>query len=75
MALNIDTTSAQYQQYLQGLTNLRTLMTPRFKLFAKLPRAKQSLWLQKDPLFKKILKMGLEISEWSGQFREEIKND
>jgi len=75
MALTIDTTSPQYQQYLNGLTSLRTLMTPRFKLFAKLPRAKQKIWLQKDPLFRKLLKMGLDISEWSEQFKEDVQND
>ena len=75
MALNIETTSQQYQQYLNGLASLRTLMTPRFKLFGKLPQDKQKTWLQKDPLFRKILKMGLDISKWSEQFREDIQND
>ena len=75
MSLNIDTTSVQYQQYFDGLTSLRTLMAPRFKLFAKLPRAKQKIWLQKDPLFRKLLKMGRDVSEWSEQFKEDIQND
>lgn len=75
MTLQIDTTSAQYQQYLNGLGNLRTLMAPRFKLFAKLPRAKQKIWLQKDPLFRKVLKMGLTVSEWAEQFKGDIEND
>lgn len=75
MALNINTSSAQYQQYLNGLTSLRTLMAPRFKLFAKLPHVKQKIWLQKDPLFRKLLKMGRDISEWSEQFKGEVQND
>ena len=75
MAINIDTSSAQYQQYLNGLSGLRTLMVPRFKLFAKLPRAKQKLWLQKDPLFRKILKMFLGVAEWAEQFKEDVEND
>ena len=74
MAVQIDTTSPQYQQYLNGLDSLRTLMAPRFVLFAKLPKAKQKLWLQKDPLFRRILKMGLNVSEWAEQFREDIQN-
>ncbi|KKN55588.1 hypothetical protein LCGC14_0580600 [marine sediment metagenome] len=72
---NIDTTSNQYQQYLTGLTNLRTLMAPRFAMFKKLPRDKQRLWLQKDPLFRKILKTGLLVTEWAEQFKEDIVND
>jgi len=75
MAINIDTTAPAYQQYLNGLDSLRTLMTPRFKVFAKLPRDKQKLWLQRDPLFRKLLKMGLDISEWSEQFKEDTVND
>lgn len=75
MALQIDTTSAQYQQYLTGLGNLRVLMAPRFKLFAKLPRDKQRMWLQKDPLFRKVLKMSLRVAEWAEQFKEDIEND
>ena len=75
MTTIIDTTSAQYQQYLNGFVGLRTLMVPRFKLFAKLPRDKQKLWLQKDPLFRKILKTGLVVAEWAEQFRSEVQND
>lgn len=73
--MQIDTTSAQYQQYLTGLTGLRTLMAPRFALFKKLPPAKQKIWLQKDPLFRKILKISLIVGKWAGQFEEEIEND
>ncbi len=73
--MNINITSAQYQQYLSGLSNLRTLMAPRFVLFKKLPRDKQKIWLQKDPLFRKILKMSLGIAEWAEQFKEDIVND
>lgn len=75
MALSINTTSQQYQQYLNGLTGLRTLMAPRFKLFAKLPKDKQRLWLQKDPLFRKVLKLGLGVAKWAEQFKGDIQND
>ena len=73
--MNIDTTSPQYQQYLSGLSGLRIMMAPRFALFKKLPRDKQKIWLQKDPLFKKILKMSLTVAEWAEQFKEDIVND
>ena len=73
--MQINTTSVQYQQYLNGLSNLRTLMVPRFKLFAKLSKDKQKLWLQKDPLFRKILKMSLTVAEWAEQFKGDIEND
>ncbi len=73
--MQIDTTSSQYQQYLNGLDGLRTLMAPRFKLFAKLPKDKQKLWLQKDPLLRKILKNGLIVAEWAERFKEDTVND
>lgn len=73
--MQIDTTSVQYQQYLSGLDGLRTLMASRFKLFAKLPKDKQKLWLQRDPLFRKILKTSLIVAEWAEQFKEDVKND
>jgi len=75
MAINIDTTAQAYIKYLNGLDDLRTLMTPRFVMFAKLPRAKQKLWLQRDPLFRKLLKMGLDVAEWAEQFKEDTAND
>ncbi len=73
--MNIDTTSQQYQQYLNGLSNLRTLMAPRFALFKKLPLAKKKLWLKKDPLFRKILKTSLIVAEWAEEMRGEVEND
>lgn len=73
--MQIDTTSAQYQQYLNGLSGLRTLMAPRFVLFKKLSIAKKKLWLQKDPLFRKILKMSLIVAEWAEEMKVEVQND
>ncbi len=73
--MQIDTTSAQYQQYLNGLNGLRVLMAPRFALFKKLPLAKKKLWLQKDPLFRKILKLSLKVAEWAEEMKAEIEND
>lgn len=73
--MQIDTTSQQYQQYLTGLDSLRTLMAPRFALFKKLPASKQKQWLQKDPLFRKIIKMGVLVGNWAEQFKGDVEND
>ncbi len=73
--MNINTQSAQYQQYLTGLQNLIDFYKPKFAMFKKLPRSKQKLWLQKDPLFRKILKMGVVVGEWATEYREEVQND
>lgn len=35
--IDIDTTSNQYQQLTNGIDTLRTVMTPRLKLFKKMP--------------------------------------
>ena len=71
----IDTTNPVYQQYLNGYNNLVDLMKPRLTLFAKLPESKQRLWLQRDPLFRKILKNSLKVAEWAEQFKEDVKDD
>jgi len=73
--MTIDTTSQQYQNYLSGLANLRTMMSPRFALFAKLPPDKQKLWLRKDPLFRKLLKTSLVIADWATKFQKDTEND
>lgn len=71
----IDTTNPTYQQYLTGLENLRDLMKPRLVLFAKLPESKQRLWLQKDPLFRELLRSALRLAEWAEKLRTEVEND
>jgi hypothetical protein len=73
--MNIDTTSQQYQKFVNGLDDLRALMAPRFVLFEKLSPEKQRQWLQRDLLFRKVLKMSLKVSEWAQQFRDETEND
>ncbi len=75
MAITIDTQSAQYQQYLTGLQNLIDFYKPKFVLFKKLPLSKQKLWLQKDPLFRKILKLGVIVGDWVVEYREDVQND
>lgn len=73
--MEINTQSPAYQQYLTGFENLRQLMKPRLALFAKLPESKQRLWLQKDPLFRKLLKSSLQLAEWAENLKSEVAND
>lgn len=54
---NIDTTSNQYQQLLNGLGILRTVLTPRVKALKNLPRDKQRWWLQRDPLMREFVRI------------------
>jgi len=75
MAITIDTQSAQYQQYLNGLQNLIDFYKPKLALFEKLPKDKQKLWLQKDPLLRKFLKVSLWLAKWAAQFSQEVEND
>lgn len=71
----INTQSAQYQQYLTGLQNLIDYYKPKFILFKKLPKSKQKLWLRKDPLFRKLIKVGIYVSSWSIDYESEVEND
>lgn len=77
MALNIDTTSQKYQDYLTGLTNLRTEMLPRFKAFKQLSKLRQRWWLQRDPLMRKLVKMALIINKHiqAKNFVGDVEND
>ena len=77
MPINIDTTNPQYQQYLNGLDSLRTLMLPRLRAFDKLGEAKQRWWLQRDPLLRKLLKTTSIINKHilADSWMEEIQND
>jgi hypothetical protein len=61
MAETIDTSSPQYQAYLNGIDTIRAYYTPKLKLFAKMPRDKQKLWLQRDPLLRKLLKLSFDL--------------
>lgn len=77
MALDIDTTSARYQNYMTGLSNLKEDMLPLFKAFSKLSREKQLWWLQRDPLMRRILKFNIIIGKWVNAqgFAEDVQND
>ncbi len=66
----IDTTSAQYQNLLTGMGTLRTLLTPRFKVFVKLPRAKQKDWLGRDPLLKEVVRLVRDVNKLDVQSNE-----
>ncbi len=68
--IDIDTTSQAYQKLLDGVGTLRTLLTPRFKVFVKLPRAKQLLWLQQDPLLKAVLRLVRDVVKADVAFGE-----
>ena len=71
--LNIDTTSAQYQQLLNGLPILRAAMVSRAPLLKLLARQKKKAalrqWLQRDPL----LEQTIEFVEESHDFIEAVK--
>lgn len=68
--INIDTTSQQYQNLLNGIGTLRTLLAPRFKVFVKLPRDKQRLWLQRDPLLREVLRLVRDVNKADVQSEE-----
>ena len=73
--INIDTQSAQYQQLLTAQGLLQSGMKARLPLFKKLPLDKKRQWLQRDPLFRKTLKMSLAIADQVEQIREEWADD
>lgn len=61
--INIDTSSPQYQNLLAGIGTLRTMLAPRFKVFIKLPRPKQIVWLQRDPLFRAVTQLVRDVNK------------
>ena len=63
MGINIDTQSQKYQGYLAGLGNLRDDMIPRLKAFSKLSKLKQKVWLDRDPLMRRLIKLSLVVSK------------
>jgi hypothetical protein len=77
MAINIDTTSAKYQNYLTGLANLKTDMLPRLKAFTKLSREKQTWWLERDPLLRRLIKLGVIMNKFLDiiDYQQEVEND
>ena len=71
--MEIDTTSNQYLQLYNGIATLRTHMTPKLIVFATLPRAKQKLWLQKDKLLRRTIKLAVDLKAWTEQFDSEME--
>ena len=63
MDINIDTTAGQYQQLLAALGTLRTVLAPRIRLLADLPREKQQAWLSRDPLLRRTIKLAQSLAE------------
>ena len=68
----IDTSAAQYIQLYNGIATLRTVMTPRLALFAKLPLTKKRQWLVRDPLLRRVLKMGLDLRDYINNMEDEL---
>jgi len=69
--ITIDTSESQYQNLLNGLGTLRTVMTPRLLLFAKCPKSVQALWYNHDPLLKETLKIGMTLKNYIEKLTEE----
>ena len=69
----IDTSAAQYVQLYNGTATLRTVMTPRLVLFKKLPIAKKRQWLERDPLLRRTLKLGLDLRDYIENIEEELE--
>jgi hypothetical protein len=69
--INIDTTSPQYVQLLNGLGTLRTVLAPRIQLLRQLPRDKQKAWLQRDPLLRRTIKLAQTLGEIISEELEE----
>ena len=67
----IDTTSVQYGKLLTGIGTLRDVMTPRLKLLKKMPYSKQKWCVQRDPLLKATLKLGLDLKEYLEKLHDE----
>lgn len=61
--INIDTTSAAYQDALDGYQTLRGLLAPRIRLLLKLPRDKQLAWLTRDVLLRRYVKDAIKVGE------------
>lgn len=65
--LNIDTQSAQYQQYLTGFQNLLTFYKPRVRRWLRAGPEAQQAWRDADPildLFVRILETGRDSDTW-----------
>lgn len=75
--MKIDTTSAKYQNYMTGLSNLKKDMLPQFEAFSKLSREKQRWWLQRDPLMRRVLKFMIMLNKWvdAQGFMENVEDD
>ena len=75
MSINIDTTSQQYINLVNGLVTLESQILSRAPLFNKLTTAQKKLWLNRDPLLKNTLKFILKYAEHAEKIREELTND
>jgi len=63
--ISINTQSAQYQNYLTGLRNLKTFYAPRIVEYFNLPEEAQVAWRAADPILNGLLTMAEKITERS----------
>jgi len=69
--IEIDTTDPQYQQLLNGLETLKTVLAPRIKLLLRLRKQERMglvrQWLQRDPLMRETLRLARQLSKLMGE--------
>ena len=75
MSIDIDTTSQQYTNLVNGLVILEAEILERAPLFNKMNTAQKRLWLQRDPLLKDTLKFILKYAEHAEKIKEELTDD
>jgi hypothetical protein len=59
--LNIDTTSAQYQDRLADIQAIKTFYGPRIRRYFTLDDAAQQAWRQADPILRELLDLARRI--------------
>lgn len=64
--IDIDTTSAEYQDALSGYQTLRGLLAPRIRLLLELPHDKQLWLLTRDVLLRRYIKDAIKVAELAG---------
>jgi len=53
--LNVDTTSAGYQQRLQQFRDIRGYYAPKIRKYMRLSGTQKKAWRQRDPLLRDLL--------------------
>ena len=60
--ITIDTTDAQYQRLLDGLTTLHDTLRPRLALLKQMDRGRQQWWLHRDPLLRQAIRFTRDLA-------------